>query len=55
MRRYVLSGEIEHESGWNEARERMGLSVVVDEIERGSGGKVAGCNLFVTFVADTPM
>lgn len=55
MRRYVLSGEIEHESGWNEARERMGLSVGVDEIGRGSVGKVAGCNLFVTFVADTPM
>lgn len=37
------------------ARERMGLSVGVDEIGRGSVGRVVGCNLFVTFVADTPM
>ena len=41
--------------GWNKAWERMGLSVGVDEIGRGSGGRVAECNLFVTFVADTPM
>ena len=33
----------------------MGLSAGVDEIERGSVGRVAGCNLFVTFADDTPM
>ena len=33
----------------------MGLSVGVDEIGRGSVGRVAGCDLFVTFAGDTPM